>query len=49
MGEVLPDVNMFGSLSSSDDVVSPLDSHSVVTLTLRLEHRMGWFSYDIED
>jgi hypothetical protein len=30
VGEVLPDVNVLGSLSSTDDVVSPLDARRVV-------------------
>ncbi len=36
VGEVLPDVNMLGSLASNNDVVSPLDARGVV-----LEHLGG--------
>ncbi len=36
MGEVLPDVNMLGSLSPTSDVVSPLYAGCVV-----LKHRCG--------
>ncbi len=35
VGEVLPDVNMLGSLSSAHDVVSPLDAGSYVLKYLR--------------
>ncbi len=30
MGEVLPDVDVLGSLPSADDFVTPLDARSVV-------------------
>jgi hypothetical protein len=33
MGKVLPDANVLGLLLSTNDVISPLDAHSVVLKT----------------